>query len=110
MNVLPAGQTEQRRDAARQARSLVKEGLADMRRAVAALRPAVLESFSLPVAIYSVVNARPRGELQRSGAGRKGGQGLAGLKERAAMLGGRFEAGPDDEGGFRVMMELPLAI
>ncbi|NOZ72832.1 MAG: sensor histidine kinase [Chloroflexi bacterium] len=171
---LPAGQTEQRRQAAAHARALVKEGLADMRRAVAALRPAALESFSLPVAIdglvsqfvhttgihadwqwqgdeidlsprlalplyravqealtniqrhapstplvvirlcykpetvyVRVVNAQSQGESDRSGAGSKGGQGLAGLQERAEMLGGRFEAGPDGKGGFQVMMELP---
>ncbi|NOZ49179.1 MAG: sensor histidine kinase [Chloroflexi bacterium] len=172
---LPPGQTEQRRQAAEHARTLVKEGLADMRRAVAALRPAALETFSLPVAIdglvtqfehntgiaiswqttgqaaeltprlalplyravqealtnvqrhapstsqvvirldyetdvirIRVINALPE-EPQRSEPTRNGGHGLAGLRERAEMLGGRFEAGPDGKGGFRVMMELPRA-
>jgi len=48
---LPPGQTEQRRQVARQARTLVKEGLANVRRAVQALRPLALETFSLPEAI-----------------------------------------------------------
>jgi len=48
---LPAGQTEQRRLAARLARTLIKEGLSDVRRAVQALRPLALETFSLPEAI-----------------------------------------------------------
>ncbi|MFQ5341318.1 MAG: sensor histidine kinase, partial [Anaerolineae bacterium] len=51
---LPSGQTEQRRQAAEQARALVKTGLADVRRAVQALRPAALETFSLPEAIASL--------------------------------------------------------
>ncbi|RME42610.1 MAG: hypothetical protein D6791_17325, partial [Chloroflexi bacterium] len=52
---LPPGETVQRRQAAQNARELVKDGLADMRRAVAALRPAALETFSLPVAVEGLV-------------------------------------------------------
>jgi signal transduction histidine kinase len=36
-----------------------------------------------------------------------GGHGLAGMRERAAMLGGTLEAGPHDD-GFRVRATLPL--
>jgi signal transduction histidine kinase len=35
-----------------------------------------------------------------------GGRGLTGLAERAALLGGRLEAGPADD-GFRVRLEVP---
>ncbi len=52
---LPPGQTGQRQQAAEQSRSLVKAGLADVRRAVQALRPAALETFSLPEAIAGLV-------------------------------------------------------
>jgi signal transduction histidine kinase len=34
---------------------------------------------------------------------------LAGIKERVAVYGGRLEAGPDSNGGFRVRAHLPLA-
>ncbi len=31
------------------------------------------------------------------------------MRERAQLLGGRFEAGPADERGFRVRAEIPVA-
>nr|WP_277820204.1 histidine kinase [Actinomadura sp. RB99] len=36
------------------------------------------------------------------------GQGIAGMRERALLLGGTFEAGPDPDGGFRVRASLPV--
>jgi len=36
------------------------------------------------------------------------GQGIVGMRERATLLGGIFEAGPRPEGGFRVFARLPL--
>jgi signal transduction histidine kinase len=36
-----------------------------------------------------------------------GGFGLMGMRERVAMLGGEFKAGPDQAGGFRVAASLP---
>ncbi|WP_107122221.1 sensor histidine kinase [Streptomyces sp. DSM 15324] len=37
-----------------------------------------------------------------------GGKGLAGMRERAAALGGTIEAGPRADGGFRVLAVLPV--
>ena len=38
-----------------------------------------------------------------------GGHGLRGLRERAEALGGEFSARPDETGGFRLEMRLPVA-
>jgi len=47
--------------------------------------------------------ARPAGDILPSG-----GHGLLGLRERAALLGGDFHAGPTEQGGFTVLASLPL--
>ncbi|MFG3300193.1 sensor histidine kinase [Micromonospora chersina] len=41
-------------------------------------------------------------------AGRAGGYGLAGMRERVTALGGSFVAGPASAGGFRVSATLPV--
>ncbi len=44
------------------------------------------------------------------GAGDQGGagQGLVGMRERVAMLGGELETGSRPEGGYRVAATLPI--
>jgi signal transduction histidine kinase len=40
----------------------------------------------------------------------RGGLGIDGMRERVSLLGGRFVAGPRDEGGFRIEAVLPLSV
>ncbi|GAA4915683.1 sensor histidine kinase [Streptomonospora salina] len=55
----------------------------------------------LTVEITDSASARPRREYAE-------GSGIAGMRERARAVGGRLEAGPRTEGGFRVRADLPL--
>src|SRR5215211_6140182 len=43
-----------------------------------------------------------------AGVGEPAGHGITGMKERAAAVGGRLEAGPGPQGGFRVWARLPV--
>ena len=47
------------------------------------------------------------GRARANGGGRPGGQGIAGMHERAEAVQGTLEAGPRPEGGFRVLARLP---
>jgi signal transduction histidine kinase len=47
------------------------------------------------------------GSAARGGPSAASGFGLMGMRERVAMLGGEFDAGPDQAGGFRVAACLP---
>ena len=58
---------------------------------------------------------RPAGRylsIEVTDSGRGGttgtGYGITGMRERAALLGGDFSAGPRPGGGFRVTARLPL--
>jgi signal transduction histidine kinase len=49
------------------------------------------------------------GPLQPVAKGDGDGHGLAGMRERAAVVGGTLTAGPKPDGGFRVAATFPLA-
>jgi signal transduction histidine kinase len=52
------------------------------------------------------VDVRDDGSAAADGSG--AGRGLVGMRERAALVGGTFEAGPQPGGGYRVHARLPL--
>jgi signal transduction histidine kinase len=61
------------------------------------------------ISIHVDDDGRPaRGEGHGAQAGGSG-SGIPGMRARAAALGGRFEAGPQPGGGFRVHAVLPLS-
>jgi signal transduction histidine kinase len=60
-----------------------------------------------PRALSILVTDDGRGAASPNGAG--GGHGLVGMRERVALYGGRFDAGPREGQGFQVAVELPLA-
>ncbi|GAB79211.1 Signal transduction histidine kinase [Austwickia chelonae] len=53
-------------------------------------------------------NGEVRAEDRAAGAGEGNGSGLLTLAERCRVLGGRFEAGADGNGGWVVVAQLPL--
>ncbi|MEZ3180528.1 histidine kinase [Streptomyces pimonensis] len=55
----------------------------------------------------TVGNGPPRTAAHRPAAGLGSGNGLTGMRERAAALGGDLEAGPERDGGWRVTARLP---
>ncbi len=83
---------------------IVQESVTNaMRHAVSATEVAVRVTAERDTVRVSV-----RDNGQRTGRGRDG-YGLAGLRERAALLGGTLRAGPGAEEGWHVEAELPRA-
>jgi signal transduction histidine kinase len=55
----------------------------------------------------AISNPAPQSSVPSAVAGSGGGYGLQGIKERILLIGGRVEAGPDGDGGWRVEAEVP---
>jgi signal transduction histidine kinase len=51
---------------------------------------------------------RDDGQGDGSGGAGMGGNGLVGMRERVALLGGVLSAGPARGGGYRVAAEIPI--
>ncbi len=88
----------------RAAYRIVQESLTNVLRHAAATRAEV----SLVVAADAVeLKVTDDGVGAASAAHQGAGHGLAGMRERAAALGGTLTAGPGEAGGFRVSARLP---
>jgi len=84
---------------------IVQEALTNTLRHAGASR-AEVTIRSLPGMLE--IDVRDDGRALVAPAADGGGRGIAGMRERAAMLGGTLEAGPPPGGGFRVHATLPL--
>ncbi|GAA1111079.1 sensor histidine kinase [Nocardiopsis composta] len=91
---------------ARSAYRIVQEALTNARKhAPGAEVAVVLEGGREEGLTVEVASGPADGDAPRLPAG--SGQGLIGLAERAALVGGRLEHGPTPDGGFRVAAWLP---
>jgi signal transduction histidine kinase len=88
----------------------VQEALTNIRKHAAYAPATVLLTVSDGDLLVEIDNEPPVSPATRPPADPlpSGGHGLLGLRERAALLGGDFHAGPTDGGGFTVRARLPL--
>jgi signal transduction histidine kinase len=86
---------------------VVQESLTNVLRHAAARRAEVALAYGDDALVVTVSDdGRGPGDGAAAAAG---GHGLAGMRERVAVLGGRLDAGPRAGGGFAVRARLPLA-
>jgi signal transduction histidine kinase len=67
----------------------------------------VVVRYEPDAVVVQVADDGDRAAARANGAGPGGGHGIAGMRERAAAVGGTLEAGPEPGGGFRVTARLP---
>lgn len=85
---------------------IVQEALTNVLRHVGPTTARVRVAHRDDTIVIEVENDRGRGPAPNGHAG--SGSGLRGMRERAAAVGGSFEAGPRDGGGWRVAASLPV--
>lgn len=89
---------------------IVQEALTNVARHAEASRASVTVTRSADAVVIDVVDDGVRSPVEESvqpARGTHGGHGLIGMQERAAAYGGHIEAGPQEEGGWRVRAVLP---
>jgi signal transduction histidine kinase len=84
---------------------IVQEALTNTVRHARATRAEVTVRYG-PDAVE--LDVRDDGRTAQGGATNGSGHGIAGMRERAALLGGTLDAGPLQGGGYRVHARLPL--
>ncbi|MEA2843156.1 MAG: hypothetical protein QOJ69_827, partial [Actinomycetota bacterium] len=85
---------------------ITQEALTNVTRHAGASRALVRFSYEpdqLVVEVDDDGRGAPAGDISVAG-----GNGIVGMRERAAALGGRLDAGPGPSGGFRVTARLPI--
>jgi signal transduction histidine kinase len=84
---------------------IVQEGLTNVVKHAGAVSTRVSVRHLRGALEIEVTNEQGNGNGSALGEG--GGRGLAGIRERVLALGGRFEAAPRPEGGYRLWAHLP---
>ena len=84
---------------------IVQEALTNTLKHAGAARATVIVSYGSGALDIEVVDD---GSGRSNGNGDAGGHGLVGMRERAAIFGGRLDAGSRPDGGYRVHAHLPL--
>ncbi|MFJ8433339.1 sensor histidine kinase [Kitasatospora sp. NPDC094019] len=87
---------------------VVQEALTNARKYAHTAPVTVRVRYGAPATTVEVRNGA--GAPAPAGACTGGGYGLVGLGERIGALGGRFDAGPDGRGGFRLAARLPAPV
>ncbi len=88
---------------------VVQEALTNAARHAPGARVAVVVRRGEREVVVDVRNGAPPEPAPRGGdLPSTGGRGLAGVRERAAVLGGHVLTGPREDGGFRVLVRLPV--
>jgi signal transduction histidine kinase len=86
---------------------IIQEALTNSMKHAGASRAKVAIRYR-PDSLELEVTDDGRGVSERGPSDEKGGRGLIGMRERAALFGGELSVGPMPEGGYRVHARLPL--
>ena len=95
------------READQAAYRIVQEALTNVSEHAGDARASVHLHYT-PETLSIQIDDDGRGTVTSTGTRPSGpGLGLVGMRERVSALGGRLQAGPQDDGGFQVRAELP---
>ncbi|MFH8979034.1 sensor histidine kinase [Streptomyces sp. NPDC017890] len=92
---------------ARTAYRLVQEALTNVRKHAPGSAVVIEARYEADRMRLWVRNTVPTGPVDAELAGTGSGSGLNGLRQRVELIGGTFESGPRDDGGFQVVSVLP---
>jgi signal transduction histidine kinase len=88
---------------------LIQEALTNVMKHAVGSNASITVQYAPEALTIEVVNDSASGSTAASRLDGGSGLGIPGMRERVALLGGSFAAGPRAEGGFRVSAVLPLS-